>query len=145
MSRPSPFSLREMTLADYGQVLALWQAAEGVGLSDADSRPSIASYLERNPGLSFVALTEEGDLIAAVLCGHDGRRGFIHHLAVAAAWRHCGVGRTLAEACLGRLREQGIQKCHLFVFGRNEPGRAFWRQIGWIEREELVVMSRSLT
>lgn len=47
--------LRPMTIEDYQRVLALWQASEGVGLSDADSRESIAGYLDRSPGHSFVA------------------------------------------------------------------------------------------
>ncbi len=45
--------IREMTMADYDAMLALWQISEGIGLSNADSRDNIASYLQRNPGLSF--------------------------------------------------------------------------------------------
>ena len=74
-------SIREMTIDDYDEVFALWQVSEGVGLSTADERDEIAIYLHRNPGTSFVAL-DGGQLVAAVLCGHDGRRGYIHHLAV---------------------------------------------------------------
>ena len=66
--------IREMDITDYERVYAMWQACEGIGLSDADSKEGISRFLERNPGLSFVAL--EGDKIAgAALCGHDGRRG----------------------------------------------------------------------
>jgi N-acetylglutamate synthase len=44
---------RELTLSDYDAVIALWQSADGVGLSDADSREAIGRYLARNPGMSF--------------------------------------------------------------------------------------------
>lgn len=70
--------IREMTIQDYDEVLALWRTSEGVGLSDADSDEGVARFLDRNPGLSFVARDGE-HLVGAVLCGHDGRRGYIHH------------------------------------------------------------------
>ncbi|MFQ5903472.1 MAG: GNAT family N-acetyltransferase [Candidatus Binatia bacterium] len=78
--------IREMALQDYDEVLALWQTSEGVGLSDADLEEGVARFLDRNPGLSFVALDGE-HLVGAVLCGHDGRRGYIHHLVVSKP--HC--------------------------------------------------------
>ncbi|MBS1252121.1 MAG: Acetyltransferase YpeA [Anaerolineales bacterium] len=131
----------EMTFQDYDEVLTLWQATEGVGLSEADSERGIAQFLQRNPGFSFVA--RDGDqLIGAVLCGHDGRRGFIHHLAVCQSYRRRGVGQALVEACLAVLRGAGIQKCHLFVFADNLDAMAFWERIGWQQRTELVIMSR---
>jgi ribosomal protein S18 acetylase RimI-like enzyme len=70
-----------MILEDYAEVLALWQASEGIGLSAADSREGIARFLERNPGLAFVARDETG-LAGAVMVGNDGRRGYLYHLAV---------------------------------------------------------------
>lgn len=68
-------------MADYDEAWALWKRTEGIGLSQADEPRNIASFLARNPGLSFVA-EEEGKIVGAVLCGSDGRRGFLHHLAV---------------------------------------------------------------
>ena len=136
-------AIREMTIHDYEEVLALWQTSEGVGLSDADSEESIASYLHRNPGLSFVAHAYDGQqLVGAVLCGHDGRRGYIHHLAVSKSHRRQGLGRALVEQCLSALRRAGIDKCHIFVFAANRDTSAFWKKVGWIERVELVMMSQ---
>jgi len=133
--------IREMTIQDYDEVLALWQTSEGVGLSDADSEESVARYLERNPGLSFVACDGE-HLVGAILCGHDGRRGYIHHLAVSESHRRQGLGRALVERCLSALRQAGIDKCHLFVFADNRDTIAFWKGIGWTQRVELVMMSQ---
>jgi len=132
-----------MSMADYDEALALWQASEGVGLSQADSREAIARYLERNPGLSFAARAG-GELVGAVLAGHDGRRGFLHHLAVKPAYRRQGIGRALTERCLAALRAEGIEKTHLFVYAENHAGRQFWRSLGWYERPELVIMSKNL-
>ena len=129
-----------MTIDDYDAVLALWKASEGIGLSAADERPAIARYLERNPGMSFVAC-QEGRIVGAVLCGHDGRRGYMHHLAVAPPCRRQGLGRQLVERCLVALAATGIDKCHLFVFGGNSAGVAFWKRIGWTERTDLAILS----
>ena len=133
--------IREMSIQDYGEVLALWRVSEGVGLSDADSEESIARYLDRNPGLSFVARDGE-HLVGAVLCGHDGRRGYIHHLAVGKSHRRQGLGRALVERCLSALRRDGIGKCHIFVFADHQDTIAFWKSIGWTQRVELVMMSQ---
>ena len=133
--------IREMTIRDYDEVGGLWRSSEGVGLSDADSREGAARFLERNPGLSFVARDGE-HLVGVVLCGHDGRRGYIHHLAVSKPHRRQGLGRALVERCLSALGRDGIGKGHIFVFADNQDTVAFWRSIGWTQRVELVMMSQ---
>src|SRR5262252_6294995 len=100
MMRPR---IEPMSMADYDEVFALWQSAEGVGLGESDTRRAIAGYLRRNPGMSFVA-RQEGELAGAVLCGDDGRRGYLHHLAVAPRYRRQGLGRRLVVACLAALK-----------------------------------------
>jgi len=135
--------IRPFTMAAYERVLALWQQCEGVGLSEADSRASIQAYLRRNPGMSFIA-TDDGAVVGAVLCGHDGRRGYLHHLAVHPRARRRSLGRRLVAQCLRALEQAGIQKCHLFIFNQNEGGKAFWKSVGWTPRNDLGVMSKAL-
>ena len=132
--------IQPMTIEAYEPVVSLWRSADGVGLSQSDTREAISIFLDRNPGLSFVA-RDDGTLIGAVLCGHDGRRGYIHHLAVAEAHRRRGVGRALVEQSLSALSQAGIDKCHLFVFNNNKVGQRFWQGSGWTERVELIVYS----
>lgn len=131
--------LRPMTAADYDGVIALWQRSEGVGLSASDTRESIEAYLIRNPGLSQVAVAD-GRIVGAVLCGHDGRRGLLYHLAVERACRGRGLGRYMAETALALLAEQGIQKTYIMVFDQNSEGRAFWEKTGWETRTDLIPM-----
>lgn len=135
--------ISSFTMADYDEVFALWQSTPGVGLSDADSREKIASYLARNPGLSFVARAD-GLLAGAVLCGTDGRRGYLHHLAVAAQFRRQGIGETLVDCCLRGLKDLDCLKCHIFVYDGNIEGRAFWERVGWKLRTDLVIMSKDI-
>jgi len=135
--------IRELTIDEYYQIYALWEASEGIGLSDADSKEGINRFLERNPGLSYIAL--DGDqLVGAALCGHDGRRGYIHHLSVAKSHRKQGIGKSLVGRCMYALMRIGIAKCHLFVFGENQEAIDFWSNVGWTERVELMMMSQHL-
>lgn len=135
--------IREMTIADYASVYQLWSNSEGIGLSDADSKEGIKRFLARNPELSFVAV-EGGQIVAAALCGHDGRRGYIHHLATVKAHRHKGIGRSLVGRCMYALMRIGIGKCHLFVFGDNREAIKFWEKVGYAQRVELQMMSQQV-
>ena len=137
-------SVEPLTIHDYDDVMALWKKSEGVGLSDADNREDILAYLDRNPGMSFLARDRKGVVIGAVLCGHDGRRGYIHHLAVHPAHRRKGIGRDLVEKCLAALKDAGIRKCHIFIFNENQSGIGFWEKIGWESRFDLYIMSRAI-
>jgi len=139
-----PAAIRCFEPADHPAARALWEATPGVGLSAADERDPIERFLARNPGLSFLAALD-GRVIGTILCGHDGRRGLIHHLVVAPdCWRR-GLGRTLLRRGLGALRGAGIDKCHLLVFGSNDAGLAFWRSVGASERRELALLSLPTT
>jgi ribosomal protein S18 acetylase RimI-like enzyme len=112
-------------------------------MSAADERPAIARYLERSPGMSFVTVEDE-TVVAAVLCGHDGRRGFIHHLAVHSAYQRQGIGEALVERCLEALRRERIDKCHLFVYAANTQAQGFWQRLGWKQRDDLLLMSKNI-
>lgn len=124
----------------YDEAHALWRRSEGIGLSHADERAGIARYLERNPGVSFTARVA-GTLVGTILCGHDGRRGYVHHLAVDVGFRRRGIGTALVERCLDALYAEGIRKCHLFVYVENETAIGFWRRRGWTYRTDIAVMS----
>ena len=131
--------VRPFRAKDCDAVIALWRRTEGVGLNESDTPRAIAAYLRRNPRLSFVA-EKEGRIIGAVLCGHDGRRGYLHHLAVSKRHRCRGIGRQLVIACLVKLRRVGISKCNIFIYASNAEGMKFWAHTGWSLRTELRLM-----
>ena len=135
--------ISQFTIESYDDVFALWKQCEGIGLSDADSRERIQVYLDRNPGMSFLASCG-GKVIGAILAGHDGRRGYIHHLAVAPSCRRKGLGRKLVNRCLEALAESGIQKYHIFIFNNNADGIAFWKAMGWTPRSDIGVISKTI-
>lgn len=138
------YRFQPMEKGDLPEVIQFWQRMEGIGLSESDSYSALSFYLQRNPGLSWVARNRDRELIGAVLCGHDGRRGYLHHLAVALDWRRKGIGRALVERCLSSLRELKILKCNVFLFSHNPEGEAFWGVMGWKGRKDLVLMQRVL-
>lgn len=131
---------RSMNIDDYAAVIALWRGSDGVSLRDADSREGIARYLRRNPGLSFVAECD-GEIVGTIMAGHDGKRGYIQHLAVSERTRGIGIASRLVELCLQALKREGIVKSHVHVLERNRQGREFWGGRRWFERDEIVMYS----
>jgi len=93
--------------------------------------------------MSFVA-TANGVAVGAVLAGHDGRRAYIHHLAVHPDCRRQGIGRRLVQSCLEVLRATGIRKAHIFIFNENSDGIAFWESVGWTPRSDIEVISKTI-
>ncbi|HJZ54557.1 MAG TPA: GNAT family N-acetyltransferase [Gemmataceae bacterium] len=133
--------IRPMVEEDIPAALALWQGLDGIGLRGADSPPALARYLRRNPGTSFAAVNDVGELVGVSLAGHDGRRGYLHHVAVAPAFRKQGLGRQLVEQCLAGLKAEGIEKVNLWVKADNAAGKAFWTRVGGIERTDIAMVS----
>jgi ribosomal protein S18 acetylase RimI-like enzyme len=133
--------IRPMELTDYDDVLALWRGTNGLG--GVDTRQEIDRYLARNPGFSQVAIVD-GQVVGALLCGHDGRRGYIYRLAVAREHRRQGIGQRLVETCLELLRMVDISHVTIFILHDNTPAELFWKDLGWVERTDLKTFAKYL-
>jgi ribosomal protein S18 acetylase RimI-like enzyme len=129
-----------MTFDDYAAVMALMSGTPGIAVRAADSPEAIGRYLARNPGLSLVAEEDDG-LIGCVFCGHDGRRGYLHHVVVVPSRRGQGIGRALVARALDGLAALGIYKTHLDVFADNDAAVAFWQATDWQRRGDIVRFS----
>jgi len=136
-------AIRAMSIEDYEAVRSLWVATPGIGLNESDTRTATEAFLVRNPGMSAAAL-EGSQMVGAVLCGHDGRRGYLHHLAVAAAWRGRGIARLLLARCFDQLSACAIPKCNIFLFSDNAEGASFWLHNGWSQRADLQVLQKPI-
>ena len=121
---------REFSLDDYDAALQLWQRVEGLEVAEGDDREGVAQFLARNPGLSRVA-TDGPAIVGVVLCGHDGRRGHIYHLAVDPAYRRYGLGKRLVQECLDGLRRADLVRAIILVADYNLGGAEFWKRAGW--------------
>lgn len=128
--------IREMTIADYDSVIALMKRTPGVVVRDADSGEATARYLARNPGLSFVA-EHDGAIAGCVMCGYDGRRGYLQHLIVSPEIRGKGIAQRMVALCIERLAVLGIVKTHIDVLMTNETAIRYWTRNGWTKREDI--------
>lgn len=134
----------ELKPTDYDAVFALWNGTAGMGLRSLDdSRDGIAAFLRRNPHTCFAA-REGGEIVGTILCGHDGRRGYIYHTAVRESRRGNGIGQELVQAVLNALEREGIRKAALVVYENNAGGNAFWQALGFGRRTDLIYRDRTL-
>src|SRR4030095_15200502 len=123
---------REFSISDYDAALELWQRVEGLEIAEGDERDGVSHFLARTPGLSRVA-TDGPAIVGVALCGHDGRRGHIYHLAVDPAYQGRGLGKRLLEESVADLRRIGIKRVIIMVADDNPSGREFWKRSGYEE------------
>ena len=129
--------VRVMRIEDYDQIYKLWSGIKGFGIrSIDDSREGIERFLKRNPTTSVVA-EEDGKIVGAILCGHDGRRGCFYHVCVDEEYRMRGIGKSMVVFAMEALKKEKINKVSLIAFTKNDIGNAFWKEIGWTKREDL--------
>ncbi|MEA4874346.1 GNAT family N-acetyltransferase [Anaerorhabdus sp.] len=136
--------IRKMTIEDYENIYHLWINTPGMGLNNLDdSKEGIERYLNRNPNTCFVAL-DDNVIVGAIISGHDGRRGYIHHTAIALEKQNQGIGTALVKAALDALENEQITKVALVVFDTNEKGNAFWEKCGFIKRNDLIYRNKTI-
>lgn len=126
-----------MVPEDYDKVYALWGSIKGFGIRKVDdSKEGVVSFLRRNPTTSVIAELD-GVVVGSILCGHDGRYGYMYHVCVKEEYRRLGIGKEMVVFCMHALKEEHINKVALIAFTSNEGGNAFWHQIGWTPRGDL--------
>ncbi len=129
--------IRVMTIEDYEEVHALWMTIKGFAIRSVDdSREGVQRFIRRNPDTSVVAV-EDGKIVGAILCGHDGRRGCLYHVCVHPDHRRRGIGKAMVVFCMNTLKKEEISKVSLIAFTANDIGNAFWNTIGWTRRQDL--------
>lgn len=92
--------------------------------------------------MSCVAILKD-EIIGAVLCSHDGRRGYLHNLAVKKQYRKKGIGSKQVDYCLKKLLKDKVIKCNIFIIEKNELGIIFWKKrgfnlfdhYGWLQKQ----------
>ena len=137
MSGTMDILIREMTMEDYGQVYDLWTEIKGFGIRSLDdSKEGVERFLKRNPATSVVAV-QNGHVVGNILCGHDGRTGCFYQVCVAPGYRKQGIGYRMVRAAMEALQKEGVSKISLIAFKSNDVGNAFWKGIGWREREDV--------
>jgi len=134
---------RDFRIEDYDAAVELWNRVDGLDVAEGDDRATIERFLERNPKLSRIA-ADGNKIIGAVLCGHDGRRGYIYHLAINPSYEGRGLGRCLIGECLDGLKRAGLERANILVAKDNLRGLEFWRRCGWEDLEGAAPLGRDV-
>ena len=121
--------LRSYRPGDHEALVSLWSICE---LTRPWNNPhrDIDRKLARD-GDNHLLLEEGGQLIASVMVGYEGHRGWVNYLAVHPDHRRQGLGRLLMDVAERRLRDLGCAKVNLQVRASNETATEFYRQIGY--------------
>ncbi|MCC5810393.1 MAG: GNAT family acetyltransferase [Ectothiorhodospiraceae bacterium] len=135
-------NLRAFERSDEEAIIALWERC-GLTRPWNDPRKDIARKLSEQPEL-FLVGTQDGELIASVMAGFDGHRGWVYYLAVAPEHQRRSHGRTLMAEVERRLHEIGCPKINLMVRATNADVQGFYRSLGYIE-EDVVNFGRRLS
>lgn len=137
------FNYDIMKIEEYDEMYAFWRSTPGVALHDADKEERIHFFITKNPGQSFTCKVDNR-IIGTIMCGNDGRRACIYHLAVALEYRHKGIATKLVEMALDVQSALGIDKCKLSVLNHNTLGKSFWTRIGFAIDPEIETMAKSI-
>ncbi len=133
-----------MNIDDYDEMFELWSNTEGMGLRSLDdSKEGISKFLNRNPNTNFICRIDN-KLVGAILCGNDGRRGYIYHAVVHKDFQRKNIGTLLVEKVIEALDREGIKKVALVVYSNNLNGNQFWESLGFIDRFDLVYRNLSI-
>ncbi|WP_312015573.1 GNAT family acetyltransferase [Bradyrhizobium liaoningense] len=128
---PTPLAIGPIADGDIENVVALWQRC---GLTRPWNDPHADIALARRRDNSTVLVGREGNaILATVMVGHDGHRGWVYYVAVDPDRRARGLGRAIMAAAEDWLREAGIQKLQLLVRRENAQANAFYASLGFAE------------
>ena len=136
--------IRSFIETDGPQIVDLWERC-GLVRGWNDPRKDIARKLRVQPDLFLVGVDGDwGDrIVATVMAGYEGHRGWINYLAVHSDWRRQGFARALMAAAEDRLRALGCAKINLQIRKSNRDAIAFYRGIGFVE-DAVVSMGKRL-
>jgi len=126
---PGKFAIRQFVAADADTVVDLWRRCE-LTRPWNDPHRDIERKLGTQPELFLVV--ELGELVvASVMAGYDGHRGWVNYLAVAPEHRGAGLARALMRHVEERLLARGCPKVNLQVRTSNQAVLDFYRRIGY--------------
>jgi ribosomal protein S18 acetylase RimI-like enzyme len=121
---------------DVAAVVALWQRC---GLTRPWNDPAAdIAFARRGPNSTILIGRHDGSLVATVMVGHDGHRGWFYYLGVDPALQGRGFGRAMTQAAEAWLTERGIAKAQLMVRADNGRVRAFYQALGYGEQQRVI-------
>ncbi len=121
--------VRAFDLDDEAAVVQLWRDC-GLVVPWNDPHKDIQRKLQVQPEMFLVGCSG-GRVVATVMAGYDGHRGWINYLAVHPDHRGAGIGRRMMEEAESRLRKRGCPKINLQVRTGNSAVIEFYKTLGF--------------
>ncbi|TXT60068.1 MAG: Acetyltransferase YpeA [Promethearchaeota archaeon] len=131
--------LEKLSINDYDRILEIWKETE-LSVGSSDTKKGVERMIKRNPNLCFICKIDE-TIVGVVMGGFDGRRGYVHHLAVDLEYQNQGVGKLLMDKLIKQFKKKQVHKVHLFIEKRNIEVINFYKNLGWNLRDDLIMMS----
>lgn len=131
--------IENFSLQFYEDVVEIWKKT-GISVTSSDTKDGLKIMLDRNPDLCLIAKIDE-KIIGVIMGGFDGRRGYVHHLAIDPEYQRKGYGKSLMDELTERFQKKRVHKVHLFIEKHNKDVINFYRKLGWEIRNDLVMMS----
>jgi ribosomal protein S18 acetylase RimI-like enzyme len=133
--------IRTFRPEDESAVIQLWRDC-GLVVSHNDPHKDIRRKMAAQPDLFFVGVAGNR-IVATLMAGYEGHRGWLNYLAVAPDKQRAGVGRQMVAEAESRLRALGCPKINLMVRRSNAGVIAFYHKLGFAE-DEVVSMGKRL-
>ncbi len=137
---PPSLNIRDYRAEDRDALIALWQACD-LTRPWNDPATDIAFCVSR-PESTILVGEQNGKVVASVMTGHDGHRGWLYYLAVEPSLQKSGLGRRMVEAAEAWLKARGVPKVMLMVRPENGKVRAFYDALGYEEEPRVIFAKR---
>jgi len=135
--------IRQMDINDYEEILKLWTEVPNVESNQLQSKDKLERFLRKNSSYNLVCQVNN-KIIGTLLCGSDGQRAHIYHLAIREDYRSKETESYMINELIRKLKKDGVEECSLFVRDYNYEEQDFWITEGWKESRELLIFSRKL-
>jgi len=133
--------IRAFQTDDTEAVISLWQQCDLVRPQN-DPHRDIQRKLRAGSGLFLVGLLD-GEIVATVMAGYEGHRGWLNYLAVAPQFQRRGLARAMVSAAERLLRECGCPKINLQIRSSNRHVIEIYRRLGY-SVDDVVSMGKRL-
>ena len=131
--------IEKFSMKFYEEVVELWRKS-GISVGSTDTKEELERIVRRTPQLFLVGKIDK-KIISIVMGGFDGRRGYVHHLAVDPDYKKKGYGKMIMGELMNRFLKLKVHKVHLFIEKYNKEAVDFYRNLGWEIRDDLIMMS----
>ena len=135
-------SCRKYKSRDYKEIIELWKNA-GLIVSLSDNQEELEKLAFKIDN-KFIVLELGNKIIGTVVCAHDGRRGYIHHLAVLPEYQKNGYGKKLMDEAIMHYRSLKTVKTHIFIEKSNSKVVEFYKNLDFKIRDDIILMTLTM-